>query len=111
MNRPVFDASTLHSILEERPGCRIMVLKKGLGPIAALHGIQYSLSVVKNYQSEISLQRFVPPESVSDPQAGIITNVSFLLHVSETVWREQVLPGLKDAFTSRALSHENFENH
>jgi hypothetical protein len=104
MDKPVFDASTLHTILEERPGCRIMVLKRGLGPIAALHGVQYSLSVVKGYQNEISLQQLVPSESISDPQSGIITNVSFLLHVSETVWREQVLPRLKDAFIPPASS-------
>jgi hypothetical protein len=105
MHQPIFDASTLHAILEDRPGCRIMVVRKGLGPIAALHGIQYSLSVVKSHQNDISLKQFVPPESVSDPQAGIITNVSFLLHVSETVWREQVLPALQDTFLTSASSH------
>lgn len=36
----------------------------------------------------------VPPESTSDPRLGLISNVSFLLHVCEVNWKEQVLPAL-----------------
>ncbi|MBX9669671.1 MAG: hypothetical protein K2X93_18755 [Candidatus Obscuribacterales bacterium] len=96
-DQPVYDVGTLNSLLEQRPSCRISVLRKSLGPIAALHGIQYSLTVVRSHQSEINLQKLLPPDTRSDPQYGVISNVSFLLHVSEYIWNEQVLPRLKAA--------------
>lgn len=96
VDRAVFDVGTLTSLLEKRPGCVVTVLRKELGPIAALHGIQYSLSVAKSYQEKISLQKLLPPDSKSDPRWGVISNVSFLLHVSQDVWEKQVLPLLSD---------------
>jgi hypothetical protein len=94
VGQPIYDVGTLTSILERSSGCLVTVLRKELGPIAALHGIQYSLAVAKAHQKTISLQTLVPPESKSDPLFGIISNVSFLLHVSQEVWDEQVLPQL-----------------
>jgi hypothetical protein len=91
---PTFDAGTLTVLLEEMPSCRIAVIRKDRGPIAAIHGVQYSMSVVKQYQKSIDLQQLVPSSAKNSLQAGIVSNVSFLLHVSEDVWREHVLPGL-----------------
>ncbi len=90
---PFFDVGTLLSLLEEREGCKVTVIKKAQGPIAALHGVQYSLAVVKNYQEEIKLPSLLPPGAKSDPNGGIISNLSFLLHVDDRVWNEHILPG------------------
>ncbi len=94
VDKAVFDPGTLFAILENEPQCRIIVLKKSLGPIAALHGIQYSLSVTKAHKQTINLHDLVPPHAKSDAEAGIISNVSFLLHTSEHVWTQEVLPRL-----------------
>ncbi len=91
---PFFDVGTLLALLEKRPGCRVTVIRKGNGPIAALHGVQYSLAVAKDFQVEIKLPSLLPEHARSDPKGGIISNLSFLLHVSEDVWIEHILPGL-----------------
>lgn len=95
IDKPLFDPGTLNALLENDPLCRIIVLKKSLGPIAALHGIQYSLSVARAYQDTVNLQNLIPEHAKSNPEAGIISNVSFLLHTSEDIWKSQVLPRLK----------------
>jgi len=92
---PFFDVGTLLSLLEKRDGCKVTVIKKAQGPIAALHGVQYSLAVVKDYQEEIKLPSLLPPAAKSDPSGGIISNLSFLLHVNDHVWNEHILPGLR----------------
>jgi hypothetical protein len=94
-NKPLFDPGTLNALLETIPECRITVIRKNLGPIAAVHGIQYSLAVAKLFQSTINLHDLVPTDAKSSPEAGIISNVSFLLHTSEEIWHSQVLPRLK----------------
>jgi len=92
--------------MESNPLCQIIVLRKSLGPIAAIHGIQYSLSVAKNCQDKINLHDLVPANAKSDPEAGIISNVSFLLHISEYVWKDEVLPRLnKMNFGDKNLRH------
>lgn len=93
--KPLFDPGTLNGLLEEHPEGRIIAIRKSLGPIAALHGIQYSLSIAKACQGQLNLFNLIPVDAKSGPAAGIISNVSFLLHVSEDVWCEHVLPGLK----------------
>ncbi len=98
--KPVFDPGTLLYLLEQRPGCRVTVLKKGLGPIAAVHGTQYSLAVAKSFQKEINLQKILPTDTKSGPQFGVISNVSFLLHVSENVWADRVLCRLSELSTN-----------
>jgi hypothetical protein len=95
VNKPLFDPGTLNALLEEVPGCRVTAVRKGLGPIAALHGTQYSLSVAKAYQGRINLFDLLPLDAKSSPEAGIISNVSFLLHVSEDVWNTEVFPRLQ----------------
>lgn len=90
----LYDPGTLMAILEKRDGCKITVLRKDKGPIAALHGIQYSLAVTKNYQKKVNLQNILPTTTKSDPKLGVISNVTFLLHVSDLVWHDQVLPEL-----------------
>jgi len=97
----VFDVGTLSTLLEQNLGCRISVVRKGVGPIAAIHGIQYSLSVGKQYQTEINLQKLLPDQTRSDPQFGIISNVPFLLHVSEEVWFDLVLPRISQLSDGR----------
>lgn len=93
-DKPLYDPGTLDALLEARPNCRVIVVKKSLGPIAALHGTQYSLAVVKSFQSSIDLRKLVPGHLASSPDTGVISNVAFLLHVSEDVWINEVLPGL-----------------
>ena len=82
----------------EATGAKVTVVRKDAGPIAAAHGVQYSLAVVRKYQEEINLQSMLPSGFESSPAAGIISNVSFLLHVSEKVWEEVVLPALRSRF-------------
>lgn len=94
-NSPRFDLGTLATKMEARPGCRVTVQRKNAGPIAAKHGgIQFSLAVAKNYQKEVNLQDLLPAGFTSSPEAGVISNTSFLLHVSEEIWEKQVLPAL-----------------
>ena len=90
----LFDTGTLHALLESDADRRIVVIKKTLGPIAALHGVQYSLSVAKAYQESTDLQKLLDTDSISNPEVGVISNVSFLLHASEEVWKNRILPGL-----------------
>ncbi len=96
VDQPVYDPGTLLAILENAPLCRIVVLRKSLGPIAALHGIQYSLAVTKAYQKSVNLHDLIPATAKSDPDMGIISNVSFLLHTSEHIWVSEVLPRLQN---------------
>lgn len=96
VGKTLFDPGTLNALLEEDPSCRIMVVRKSVGPIAALHGIQYSFSVAKAYQNLVNLHDLVPADAKSAPGAGLISNVSFLLHTSEDVWQRHVLPRLKE---------------
>lgn len=91
----LFDPGTLNALLEQRSDCRISVLRKSLGPIAAVHGIQYSLTVTKAYQNEISLYDLITDQLGAGPEAGVISNVSFLLHTSEDVWCRHILPKLQ----------------
>ncbi len=95
-DKPLYDPGTLNATLEANSNCKITVVRKSLGPIAAIHGIQYSLSVAKPYQETISLYEFLPSHFKSDPEAGIISNVSFLLHTSEEIWLNYVLPRMQN---------------
>ena len=47
-DKPLYDPGTLNALLEADSQCKIVVLRKSLRPSAALHGIQYSLSVISN---------------------------------------------------------------
>lgn len=102
-DKPLYDPGTLLTLLEARPNCRVTVVKKSLGPIAAVHGTQYSLAVAKSFQNSIDLRKLVPGEGASSPETGVISNVAFLLHVSEAVWVKDVLPGLR----SENLTHNS----
>jgi len=102
-NKPLFDPGTLNALLETDPKCRITVIRKSLGPIAAVHGIQYSLAVAKLFQNTINLHDLVPTDAKSSPEGGIISNVSFLLHISEEIWFSEVLPRLT---TDKAQCHK-----
>lgn len=96
VGKPRHDLITLTERLESRPGCRVTVVRKDNGPIAAKHGgVQVSIAVVKAEQAKINLQELLPTGFVSSPDTGIISNTTFLLHVSENVWNETVLPALK----------------
>lgn len=94
--KALFDPGTLNALLETKhEHCKITVVRKSLGPIAAVHGIQYSLAVAKNHQGKVDLRSLVPKTAKSDPEGGVISNVPFLLHVSEEVWHAEVLPKLQ----------------
>lgn len=90
-----FDLGVLAAAMDRRPGTVVTVQRKGIGPIAAKHGgVQYSMAVVKAHQAAINLQELLPSGFVSSPEAGVISNTSFLLHVSEAMWNETILPAL-----------------
>lgn len=94
-----FDMGKLAAKMEGRSGCKVTVQRKAQGPIAAEHGgIQFSLAVARSYQEEFSLQELLPSGFTSSLEAGIISNTTFLLHVSERVWQETVLPALTARF-------------
>lgn len=92
----IFDMGSLTELVERNPDNLILVLVKDRGPIAAHFGVQYSLSVSRQAKDDIDLRRLLPEDVVNDPACGVISNVPFLLHVSEPVWSDYVLPGLKD---------------
>lgn len=99
MTSPRFDLTTLAQKMEARPGVKVTVQKKAQGPIAAkCGGIQYSLAVVKAFQAEVNLQELLLSGFVSSPESGIISNTTFLLHVSQEVWDSQVLSALRARF-------------
>ncbi len=84
VDKPLFDPGTLNALLERDPGCQIMVLRKSLGPIAAVHGIQYSLAVTKPYHGQVNLHNYVSAQAKSSPEAGVISNVSFCFMLAKT---------------------------
>lgn len=101
MTSPRFDLATLAQKMEARPGVKVTVQKKAQGPIAAkCGGVQYSLAVARAHQAEVNLQECLPSGFTSSPEAGIISNTTFLLHVSESVWNEMVFPALQSRFGS-----------
>lgn len=77
-----FDLSALMSRIEN--GNRLTVLKKSVGPIATIHGTQYTVAVVKG--AGINLQSILDEGVVSSPENGIISNVPYLLHLSQENW-------------------------
>ncbi len=96
---PRFDLGTLAAKMEARPGTKVTVQRKSQGPIAGKHGgVQISLAVAKAHQAAVNLQGLLPSGFTNSPEAGIISNTTFLLHVSETVWNETTLPALKAKF-------------
>lgn len=91
------DLNTLSRGMEQK-GVIVTVVRKDFGPIAGKpggHGVQYSLAVVRDHQSELDLRDLVPEGMESSPEAGLLSNTSFLLHCSERVWDEVILPGLR----------------
>ena len=102
LNTVEFDEGALTVFMEKIPGSRITVVRKAIGPIAALYGVQYSLAVVKEFQKQIDLQQFLPEGTETGPKAGAISNVSFLLHVSEDNWKQHVFPACKKLLSAGA---------
>jgi len=99
VGKPRHDLATLTQRLEAIAGAKVTVVRKDNGPIAPKHGgVQISLAVIKAFQAEINLQGLLTPGFVSSPESGIISNTSFLLHVSQEVWESQVLPRLRSRF-------------
>ncbi|MBI4099095.1 hypothetical protein HY442_01035, partial [Candidatus Parcubacteria bacterium] len=45
-------------------------------------------------------QELLPSGFTNTPEAGIISNTTFLLHVSESVWNEVVFPALQKRFAA-----------
>jgi hypothetical protein len=91
------DLNTLTRGMESE-GAKVTVVRKDFGPIAGKpggHGTQYSLAVVRKHQDEIDLRTLVPEGMETSPQAGLLSNVAFLLHCSEDVWNSTILPALE----------------
>lgn len=97
-----YHLGTLANLLEAK-GAKVTVVRKNEGPIAAKQpdGVQVSLAVAKPFQSEINLQTLLPAGFVSSPEAGILSNTTFLLHLSEQHWLQTVAPNLKNALLAR----------
>ncbi len=96
---PRFDLGTLAAKMESRNGVKVTAQRKSQGPIAAkCGGVQISMAVAKAHQAEVNLQELLPTGFVSSPETGIISNTTFLLHVSQEVWDSQVLPALTERF-------------
>lgn len=93
-----YDLPTLTAGLEGDPLRPVNVVRKGFGPIARHHGgVQLSLAVRKNYQEKLDLRTLV--EGIeSSPEVGVISNQAYLLHCSEKMWEEVVLPKLVKHF-------------
>lgn len=89
-----YNNGELSRILESKDGCKVTVTIKQDGPIGKLFGLQYSLAVARQHQKDINLSVLVPEGTVSSPEAGCISNTSFLLHCSKEVW-EEILPKLQ----------------
>lgn len=76
----------------------VTVVRKDFGPIAGnpgKHGVQYSLAVKREQQDKLDLRELLPENMEKSPQAGILSNVPFLLHCSEQIWHDVILPALK----------------
>ncbi|MFH1739131.1 MAG: hypothetical protein ABIH23_08990 [bacterium] len=85
----------------EKTGAVVTGTRKDFGPIAGKpggHGVQISIAVAQSYQKELDLRTLVPEGMESSPQAGLLSNVSFLLHCSEAVWESTILPALRARF-------------
>jgi len=96
----------------EKTGCKIIVLKTNDGPIAKLHGVQYSLSRLSGDKS-LDMLSFFPESFVSSPESGYIGNVQFRVHCSEENWENYVLPKITlylDNEASKEASKQN-TNH
>ena len=81
-----YDMWTLINWLEKIEGCKITVIKKTTWP----HGTQFSFWVVKSEKNNINLQDFLPKEFTSTPEAWILSNTSFLLHVNEENFKKVI---------------------
>jgi len=94
------DRSDLNTLTRgmESEGAIVTAVRKDFGPIAGKpggHGTQYSLAVVRKHQDELDLRTLVPEGTETSPQAGLLSNVAFLLHCSEKVWNETIIPALE----------------
>jgi hypothetical protein len=99
VGKPRHDLTTLTQKLESIAGAKVTVVRKDNGPIAPKHGgVQVSLAVIKAFQAEVNLQELLTTGFTSSPESGIISNTTFLLHVSQEVWDSQVLPRLRTKF-------------
>lgn len=82
-----YDGATLFSKLEQ--GNKMTVIRKNSGPIAHKNdGVQYTIAVTRTWKEMINLQTVLPEGFISSPEEGIISNTSFLLHLSEEKWEE-----------------------
>lgn len=92
------DLNTLSRGMEIMGAPWVTVVRKDFGPIAGKpggHGVQYSLAVPQDCQEALDLRCLVPDGMESSPQAGLLSNTSFLLHCSEGIWNETILPALQ----------------
>lgn len=84
---PAFDQPALAGLLDR--GVAVTVLIKGDGPIAKATGAQVSLARTKDGETAgINLASLVPSDWARGPEAGVISNTPFLLHLSLERWAE-----------------------
>lgn len=81
-----FDAPTLAAELDR--GVAVSGRKVATGPIAKVFGTQVSLARTKAGESIVDLAALVPTDWARGPEAGCISNVAFLLHLSPARWEE-----------------------
>jgi len=82
-----FDQPTLTGLLDR--GAVVTVLTKSDGPIAKTFGTQVSLARTKDGETAgIDLAALVPTDWAKGPEAGVISNTPFLLHLSPARWEE-----------------------
>lgn len=92
-----YHMATLAADMEARPGCRVTVIRKDDGPIAQIGGVQYSLARHTS-DEDLDMKNLFPKGFNSSAQTGMIGNVPFLIHASQKVWEEILLPTLKERF-------------
>ena len=96
-----YDIGTLEELLARRDGVKVTVTRKLKGPIAEHHGEQVTLKVGDAHKAAINLQDFLPPGwTTSSPQSGVISNLTFMLHVSGKIWDETVRDAVVGRFGS-----------
>jgi hypothetical protein len=82
-----YDQPTLTGLLDE--GAKVTILMKGDGPIAKVAGAQVSIARTKDGEKAgINLAELVPVSWARGPEAGVISNTQFLLHMSPERWEE-----------------------
>lgn len=92
-----YDQGTLERKIGNKHGYLFMITIKDFGPIAKIHGIQYSLTAALHLNGVIDLTKLLTiDEGERTAENGIIFHNSLLLECNQQWLDEQVLPALKN---------------